>query len=223
MDLPGNIGKRVGILGGTFDPVHDAHLALAEAVKKGFYLDAVLFIPAALPPHKQQVATSFEHRAAMIECALSGRAGYYLSRIEGTRPGPSFSIDTLRALRSFLGEDVRFFFIVGMDAFAEIATWKEYRQLPFYANLVVVDRPGAWKECFADRVQRDFPQFSKEGCSDTWSARNVPGKIVFFNLPSMPISSTEIRESIGAQGAGLLGQVPEMVRNYIAAHGLYRR
>lgn len=222
MDIPGNIGKRIGILGGTFDPVHYAHLFLAEAVKKGLQLDAVLFIPAALPPHKQQVTTPFEHRAAMIECALSERSGFFLSKLEGCRPGPSFSIDTLRILRNFFGEEVLFFFIIGMDAFAEIATWREYRQFPLYVNFVVVNRPGAGTECFDDRVRRDFPEFSKEECADVWSAQNVPGKIIFFNLPPMLISSTRIRKNVGAKGVGFLEQVPEKVKGYIAKHGLYR-
>ncbi len=222
MDISGNIGKRIGILGGTFDPVHDAHLALTDAVKKEFQLDAVLFIPAALPPHKQQVTTPFEHRAAMIECALNGRTGYYLSKLEGCRPGPSFSIDTLRTLRNFFGEEVLFFFIIGMDAFAEIATWREYRQFPLYVSFVVVNRPGTCKEIIAEVVRRDFPEFSREGCTDVWSAQKISGKIIFFNLPSMPISSTGIRENVGTKGAGLLEQVPEKVKSYIAKHGLYR-
>lgn len=222
MDIPGNIGKRIGILGGTFDPVHNAHLALAEAVKKEFQLDAVLFIPAALPPHKQQITTPFEHRAAMIECALNGRPGFYLSRLEGCRSGPSFSIDTLRTLRNFFGEEVLFFFIVGMDAFAEIATWREYRQFPLYVSFVVVNRPGAGNEIIADIVRRDFPEFSRENYSDVWSAQQLSGKIIFFNFPSLPISSTAIRENAGSKGVDQIGQVPEKVKSYIAKHGLYR-
>lgn len=220
MDIPSDIGKRIGILGGTFDPIHNAHLALAEAVKKDFRLDSVLFIPALLPPHKQKVSTSFQHRAAMIELALEGREGLYLSKLEGFRKGPSFSIDTLRSLHRLVGEGAHFFFIVGMDAFVEISTWKEYGNLPRYANVIVADRPGPYQQSFEQIMRLDFPDFKPEGSGAVWSAEGLPGRIYHFEIPPMPVSSTEIRERAGLTGSDS-DYLPGKVKQYIEEHGLY--
>lgn len=219
MDIPSDIGNRIGILGGTFDPVHNAHLALAEAVKKHYRLDSVLFIPALLPPHKQKLSTSFQHRAAMIGCALEGRSGFYLSKLEGFREGPSFSVDTLRSLHRLVGKDAHLFFIVGMDAFVEISTWKEYRNLPRYANIIVADRPGPYPQGFDQVMHRDFPEFRPESSGAVWAAEDISGRIYHFEIPLMPVSSTAIRR------AGLTGpdsdNLPGKVKQYIKEHGLY--
>lgn len=222
MDIPTDLGKRIGILGGTFDPVHNAHLALAETVKEQFQLDTVLFIPASLPPHKQKVSTSFDHRTKMLQLALEGRDGFRVTKLESMRTGPSFSIDTLRVLRKSMGDDVRFFFIIGMDAFFEIATWKEYSQLPMYANLVVVDRPGNVHGNFSDIIQRDFPAFRRDVSELIWSAPGAPGKIIFFKMTPLAISSTRIREQAG-YGSSIFNDLPDAVGQYIKEHGLYRR
>ena len=130
------------MLGGTFDPVHTGHLAIADTAAAQFALDSVLFIPASLPPHKQDyTVSSFEDRAAMLESALSKRPGFFISRLEADRTGPSYSIDTLAELRQQLGNEVNLYFIIGMDAFAEIVTWKEYDRLLDFAHFIVVDRP----------------------------------------------------------------------------------
>ena len=142
MELPHNLGRRVGILGGTFDPVHNGHLAIAEAVRQALALSGLLFIPAFLPPHKPTYTISpFVQRAAMLELAVVDRPGFFVSLLEAEREGPSYSIDTLRTLRQTLGEEVHLFFIIGMDAFAEIHTWKANRELLDQASFVVMGRP----------------------------------------------------------------------------------
>jgi nicotinate (nicotinamide) nucleotide adenylyltransferase len=132
---------RIGIFGGTFNPIHLAHLRSAEEVRAALRLDHVLFIPSAAPPHKRSDGlTSPAHRLAMVRLAIRGNPHFRVSTIEIERRGRSYSVDTLRALRRRI-PGARFFFIMGMDAFREIATWKEYRSLFALSNIVVTSRP----------------------------------------------------------------------------------
>lgn len=223
MGQPGlpHIGSQIGILGGTFDPVHTGHLAVAEETQKKFNLDSVLLIPAAQPPHKlDYIISSFEDRVAMLEEAIGARSDFLISRLEAERQGPSYSIDTLTELRNSLGERVQFFFIIGMDAFAEIASWKEYDRLLHFANLIVVDRPTQCMERLAEVVQQNFNSYDYDAQNGFWSAESVAGKIYPMAMEPVSVSSTQIRELV-KKGESVKGLVTERVAKYIKENGLY--
>ena len=222
MELPYNLGRRVGILGGTFDPVHNGHLAIAEAVRQALALSSILFVPAFLPPHKPTYTISpFPHRAAMLELAVAGHPGFSVSRLEAEREGPSFSIDTLKALRLWLGVGIELFFITGMDAFAEIHTWKAHRELLDYASFVVIGRPDHCQQSCGQTVATHFPGYTfaeNQGC---WQGEPGRGAIYPVAMAPVKVSSTEIREAI-RQGRSVQALVPAAVADYIDAQGLYR-
>ena len=132
---------RVGIFGGTFNPIHIAHLRSAEEVREAQQLDYVLFVPSATPPHKHRDGlAAAEYRLAMVKLAIAGNRRFRASTVEIDRGGRSYSVDTLRLLRAQMPE-AKFCFILGMDAFREIATWKDYRSLFALCDLVVTSRP----------------------------------------------------------------------------------
>jgi nicotinate-nucleotide adenylyltransferase len=141
------LNQRTGILGGTFDPVHNGHLALAEAAGELCDLDEVILLPAAVPPHKQnKTITDFSHRAAMLEIAVQDRPSLHVSTIERLLPPPSFTIDTLNYLKLHSVSPVTFFFITGADTFLDILSWKEYRNLLQLTNFIVFLRSGGNKK-----------------------------------------------------------------------------
>ncbi|MFA7383857.1 MAG: nicotinate-nucleotide adenylyltransferase [Desulfurivibrionaceae bacterium] len=222
MELPRNLGRRVGILGGTFDPVHNGHLAVAEAVREALALSSILFVPAFLPPHKPTYTISaFTHRAAMLELAVAGHPGFFVSRLEAEREGVSYSIDTLRALHQTLGREVQLFFVIGMDAFAEIHTWKANRQLLDYASFVVIGRPDHGRQSCGQTVAANFPGYTfteKQGC---WQGEPSQGAIYPVAMAPVKVSSTEIREEV-RQRRAVRNRVSGVVADYIEAHGLYR-
>ncbi|PLX75066.1 MAG: nicotinate-nicotinamide nucleotide adenylyltransferase [Desulfuromonas sp.] len=212
---------RTGILGGTFNPIHKAHLHIAEATLQCCRLDRVLFLPAAIPPHKTIAdEVSFEHRLAMVECAIAANNQFEASDFEARRPGRSFSVDTLDRLREVYPDD-NFYFIIGLDSFREITTWKDYRRLFELANIVVANRPGPGSEKMLDllpvALQNDF-------CYDEKSLklRHKSGhELVLVEDTSLDISSTLIRQRI-ASGASVSDSVPQPVIDYIQQHRLYR-
>jgi len=220
--LPHNLGTRVGILGGTFDPVHNGHLALAEAVRQALTLSSILFVPAFLPPHKPTYAISpFAHRLAMLELAVADRPGFQVSRLEAEREGPSFSIDTLKTLRLWLGPETELFFIIGMDAFAEIHTWKANRELLDHASFVVIGRPDHCKQSCGQTVAANFPGYAFVEALGSWQGKSGQGAIHPVIMPPVKVSSTEIREAV-RQGRPITNLVSVPVANYIEVHDLYR-
>ncbi|MDH3392596.1 MAG: nicotinate-nucleotide adenylyltransferase [Desulfobulbaceae bacterium] len=221
MDLPKEMGRRVGVLGGTFDPVHNGHLALVEAAFAGLALDSLILIPAAVPPHKRDlIVTPLAHRLAMLRLAIAGRPGIYVSALESDRPGPSFSVDTLTALRGHLGADVTLFFLVGIDAFVEIQSWKEYQRLPLLAELVVVDRAGSAGERLDDAVLGRFVGYCKDVASGVWRGPADNGVIRSLGMKPVQVSSTDIRNLV-ASGQKVDHFLPEAVADYIYNQQLY--
>ena len=222
MELPHNLGTRVGILGGTFDPVHNGHLAVAEAVRQALALPSILFVPAFLPPHKLAYAISaFQHRAAMLDLAVADRPGCFVSRLEAEREGPSYSIDTLRTLRQILGQDVQLFFIIGMDAFAEIHTCKANRELLDHASFVVIGRPDHCQQSCGQTVATNFPGYVFNAAAGCWQGNPGQGAIHPVAMAPVRVSSTEIRDAL-REGQSIQGQVPEAVARYIEVNRLYR-
>lgn len=214
-----NAGARLGILGGTLDPVHIGHIETALAAREALALDRLLLLPSRVPPHKpQQPSASPFHRFAMAALAVNGMDGFEVSDIELQLPGPSYTAETLdRFGRSGLRPS-QLFFIIGADAFAEIASWRRYPEVLDLANFVVVSRPGFDGERIAVRVPALASRIAAAGDSRTIGA----GRTQIFLLPAQTpdISSTDIRRRLQA-GEPVAGLVPDLVERHIRQHGLY--
>ena len=210
---------RIGLLGGTFDPLHNGHLAVARAVRDQLGLDQVLLIPASRPPHKLHYPiTPFALRAVMIRAALTGEPTLGLSLIEAETNGPSFSIDTLERLAPSLGHR-QAYFIIGADAFADIASWKRFQDIPPLASLVVVNRDDTTlKDAPQAVISRHFPQFTSVSAG-VWRAEGQ-GDIVLVGMPQVDISSTMIRDRV-RRGGDISALVPGAVAEAIVRHGFY--
>ncbi len=199
--------RRIGIMGGTFDPIHIGHLVIAEAVYETYRLDKVLFIPASAPPHKPGVKVAPAlHRYVMTVLATVGHPAFSVSDIEMRRPGPSYSYDTVRALRQEMGEACEFFFILGTDAAKELGTWNNVDELLDLCHFVAATRPGTQRA-----VDEVIQQFGAKG----------QAKIHPLSTPELAISSTDIRGRIQA-GQSVRFILPEQVEAYIKKEGLYR-
>lgn len=201
-----NIRRKIGIMGGTFDPIHIGHLVTAEAVRIEYDLEKVLFIPAANPPHKQGTAvTPAFHRYIMTVMATYSNPHFYVSPLEMERPGPSYTIDTIRQLAAEYGPDTDFYFITGADAVADLPTWNDIDQLLRLCHFVATARPGC-PSAVADVIARLGP----------YSACRIHG----LDTPELEISSTDIREQV-RRGRSIKYIVPESVESYILKEGLY--
>ena len=210
-----------GILGGTFDPIHLGHLRLAEEVGEALELDHVYLIPAALPPHKNSRPVSpFRHRMAMTRIAAEASTLLEALDLEGRRQGLSYSIETLREFHQVLKKNSDIFFILGMDAFLEIGTWKDYKKLFDYAHFLVIDRPGSRAEDLGRFLVSLDVGFKREESEDTFVAPSG-NRLIFKEATLMAISSTDIRERV-ARGLSIRFLVLESVRAYILNNGLYR-
>jgi len=200
----------LGLLGGTFDPIHNGHVAAAAAAQDALGLDAITLIPSHLPPHRHDpVGASGEQRFEMARLAAAEHPGWTASRIELDRDGPSYTYDTLVSLAALSeSRSTQYFFIVGADAFAEIATWSRYPAVLDLANFVVVARPGITLDSLRARVPSAFDRPS------------APTRVILVDVPTPDISSTDIRRRVRA-GLSLSGVVPDAVARYIAAHRLY--
>lgn len=221
-DLPPAPGTRIGILGGTFDPVHAGHLLVAQIAKERLALDTLLFVPAHLNPFKQQqAATPFQHRLAMLDLAVAGRPGFFVSAMEGKRTPPSYTIDTIRALRQRLGAGVELFILVGMDAFREVAGWKDGAELARLAHLVVCPRPPHGVAELGEIMARSFPVYRYDAGQLAWLAGIGEGRVIPMQLPALDLSASRIRALVADNG-DLAGLVLPEVAQYIASHRLYR-
>ena len=213
---------RIGLLGGTLDPIHFGHLRSAEEIREALELDEVWFVPAALPPHKEyESITPFVHRLAMVELALAPAKPFKAVPIEERRPGPSFSIDTLRELSEMHGREVEFFFILGSDAFLDIETWKDYEYLTDYACLVVMERGHGDSSKIREVISRAFPHHHIQDEKDVYIAMDR-GAIHLCSITHLAISGTDIRRR-ASSGLSLRFLVPEAVRRYIGENNLYNQ
>lgn len=199
---------NLGLMGGTFDPIHLGHLAAAEEVRTGFGLDKIVFIPSARPPHKSgKVITDSEHRYTMTVLATVDNPHFEVSRIEIDRPGPSYTIDTVRHFKSRHPHD-KLYFITGADAILEIFTWKDARALLEMCEFIAVTRPGYDLTGLGSLAER--------------LSRETVSNIHPFSVTALAISSSELRQRI-AMGRSIRYLVPDMVEQYIYKTGLYKQ
>ncbi|MFQ6108316.1 MAG: nicotinate-nucleotide adenylyltransferase [Candidatus Aminicenantales bacterium] len=215
--------ERIGILGGTFNPIHRGHLKAAEDVQRTFNLSKVLFIPSYIPPHKESVemASPF-HRLKMVELALADHPRFIPSSIEIEARGKSYSIVTLKRLKRLYPRTL-IFFIMGVDAFLEIDTWKEYRKVLEQCFFIVVSRPGhrleEAKKILGGKYSQRMAEISPPGkLEKDWLQKF---RIFLFPTKSLSIASTEIRKRV-REGKPIRGMVSTPVEDYIFANHLYR-
>lgn len=205
--------RRVGILGGTFDPIHLGHLAIAAQVRTALQLDRVLFVPAAMPPHKlDQRITPAADRAAMVKLAIAGNPLFSMCEIELDRPGPSYTVDTLteladEAARQGVARDL--YFILSVDALAGFNSWREPARVLELARLAVVERPGV-----------RFPDPSSLASLLPGGAASAK-RVQFIDTYLFPVSASEVRRRV-ASGQSIDDLVTPDVEAYIRDHRLYR-
>lgn len=204
----------IGILGGTFDPIHCGHLAIAEYLSAHGLLTQIQFIPCLLPPHRQPPQASPQQRLAMLELAIAGHPGWAVNPIDLERPGPSYMVDTLTLLRQ-RQPSTPWCLILGMDAFLHFDQWREWRRILTLAHLIVVNRPGFelpsadWgRELLAHSQVESFQHLTQ----------SLAGKILLQEIPPSPLSATAIRLQSGAAPSQSL---PPAVWQYIQQHHLY--
>ncbi|MEI6206295.1 MAG: nicotinate-nucleotide adenylyltransferase [Desulfuromonadales bacterium] len=211
---------RIGLLGGSFNPIHNAHLRIAEGAQDACLLDRVIFIPAADPPHKLLAAdVSFENRSKMVCMAIAGRPTFEMSTIEAERSGKSYSIETIGTLRERLAGD-ELFFIVGGDSFLEIGSWYRYAEIFCLCNLIVAERPGFpivnSVNALPDAVRGTFRLNVETGCLTHETGHTIS----FLQGSPMELSSTEIRR-LSAGGSDVTRYVPPDVATYISKQRIY--
>jgi len=213
---------KVGLLGGSFNPVHNAHLRIAAEALAACRLDKVIFIPAADPPHKELAGNvSFEHRSKMVSMAIAGKPGFEISTVEAERGGKSYSVDTIRIFREWLPDD-ELFFIIGGDSFLEIGTWNRYAEIFPLCHLIVVERPGCpivnRLEALPGAIRREFALEGESGSLTHHSGTNI----FFITGSPLDLSSTEIR-LLAASGADITRYVPPNVAAYISQQRIYHQ
>ena len=213
---------RVGIFGGSFDPVHNAHLALARCAQTQLALDEVLWVPAGQPWQKHRGMTDAVHREAMVRLAIEGEPGFTLSRIELERAGPSYTIDTVRALHA-ARPGVHWVLVIGEDQYAGFDTWNDWRELLDLVTLAVAGRSIAHGSPADPAGTRVSPEAGPASDGSAPNRDSHPPSIPYetISLPAMAVSSTGIRERI-AGGLPIDDLVPPRVARYIESHGLYR-
>jgi nicotinate-nucleotide adenylyltransferase len=202
--------RRVGVLGGTFDPIHRGHLALAHAARTELGLDEILFVPAGIPPHKigRRISPAAD-RLAMVELAIAGERGFSVSRVEIDRPGPSFTADTVTELHEAAASSdspIEVTVILSVDAFADLPNWHDPGRLASLARLAVAPRPGHASPDMA-AIETRVPALA--------------GRVSLLSGPNLDVSASDIRGRVG-RGEPIVNLVPTVVAAYIQAHHLYR-
>ncbi|TET38011.1 MAG: nicotinate-nucleotide adenylyltransferase [Dehalococcoidia bacterium] len=197
---------NIGVLGGTFDPIHIGHLIVAEEARLRLGLSQVIFVPAGEPWLKEHRIISLgEHRLEMIRLAIVSNPSFRASTVDLERPSPSYTVDTLTDLKRELGEEADFYFILGLDALAEFSTWREPERILEMCRLVAVKRPEV-RDLDLESLERSIPGISR--------------RAIILDNTQIGISSSEIRERL-ANGLPIRYLVPDAVERYIREQGLY--
>lgn len=198
--------RRIGIMGGTFDPIHIGHLVTAEAVRVEYNLDEVIFVPAANPPHKIEAnVTKAMHRYIMTAMATYSNPFFHVSAIEMERPGPSYTIDTIYEFKKKYNDNVDLFFITGADTIQEISTWDRIEELLGLCHFIAATRQGC--KTTLEQIKQHFGELGDK-------------KIHRLNTPELEISSTDIRDKV-KNNISIKYLVPESVEKYIYKEKLY--
>lgn len=208
--------RRIGVFGGTFDPVHIAHLRCAEEAREALALDEVVFVPAGAPPHRRRPVAPARSRLEMVRLAVRGNPHFRVSDVEAVRPGPSYTVETLRTLSRSGREMV---LLVGADQYREIATWHEWEELFRLADVAVLTRAGVR----LGRLRAALPvearrRFWYEG--DTALRHESGRRVILVNVSGLEVSASDIRARLRA-GRSVRYLVPDSVLRYACAHGLY--
>jgi nicotinate-nucleotide adenylyltransferase len=211
--------RRVGIYGGTFDPVHSGHLEVARRVLELFELDEVIFVPACVPPHKRNASiTSAFHRFAMVALAIAADQRLLVSTIELDAPDRPYAVDTVARM---LDETRRLFFIIGADSWSEITTWHEWRRLVRMCDLIVVTRPGYVAEPQTDNFV-DLRGVEGQAVVELVED-DVSPRVFLTDVAMVDVAATEIRAAVRSRDLERLKtRVPPSVAAYIEKHGLYK-
>jgi len=202
--------RSVGLLGGTFDPIHYGHLVIAEEVRTALNLAEMVFVPAGAPPHKPgRIVTEAQHRLTMLELAIASNPYFSISLVDLERPGPSYTVETLRLLRQQWGTRTAIYFVIGGDSLEDLLTWYEpagiLKQL---RALVAVQRPGYEEAAdYRDMLEARLP--------------GIKQRLIIVQAPQLDISATDLRRRV-AEGRPIKYQTPEAVEHYIKEYGLYR-
>jgi nicotinate-nucleotide adenylyltransferase len=199
--------QRIGVIGGTFDPIHYGHLAAAEEARVRVNLEKVLFVVALLPPHKlDEDVTPVEHRLAMVRLGIASNPHFEISLVDVDRPGPSFTVDTISMLQEQWGPDTELFFVMGLDSLVEVPTWHQPERLIRLCHLVAVSRP---------RFEVDMRQLEA-------SVPGISSRVEIIDMPEVDISSSDLQRRV-KEGLPIKYQVPEAVERYIIEHRLYEQ
>ena len=212
--------RVIGLLGGTFNPIHVGHLRLAEELSIALNFDEVRFIPSANPPHKTAPTVSADHRAQMATLAIENNPKFQLDTQELARNGASYTIDTLKSLRKDLGENTSLCLIMGSDAFVKLDTWHEWEKLIDYCHIVLVQRPQPNISALNATLEAFLTEHYTDNNDDLLN--NMAGFITMQAITALDISSTNIRTDLYIQKSARY-LVPDNVLNYIAQHQLYQQ
>ena len=207
------VADDIVLFGGTFDPVHHGHLIVARALAEARGFDSVTFVPASAAPHKQPAGASAEHRLAMLRLATAGDDLFDICRVELDRSGPSYTVETLAALREARGRGAAMHWVIGTDMLADLPSWHRAEEVMKTANILVAAR-SPWQ----DRLEGIFEQLG--GSFPEEQVRRLREGLVA--TPQIDISSSDIRRRL-AEGRSIRFLVPEAVADYIHRHGLYRQ
>ena len=209
--------RRIGLFGGTFNPIHLGHLRGAEEIREAFGLQEVIFIPSALPPHKMaEGIIQAHHRLEMVKRAIRKNSQFSASDVELKRPGKSYSIDTIRYFRDKFQDSL--YFILGRDAFVEIETWKDFQDLFSLCNFIIMTRPGSTQASPLPAALASAFRYDQRASGWVHGSGNV---VFLKEINFLDISSTKVRQLV-EKGGSVKYLVPTEVEAYIEKHGLYR-
>ena len=211
---------KIGLLGGTFNPVHLGHLRAAEEIREQLGLEKIIFIPAHMPPHKKDDIIAARHRLEMVRIAAADNPFFEVSDSELQRDGNSYSFDTIGHFSREYGPDAELFFIIGLDAFREIHTWKHYPEFFSSCNFIVMSRPGGYEPEPEKNTPPDFSSFFSFNAGGPWYEHRSGRRMYFCRITLLDISSTGVRQAL-RDGKSVKYLVPDAVARYIQKYNLY--
>jgi nicotinate-nucleotide adenylyltransferase len=217
---------RLGLLGGTFNPIHNGHLAIARQTREALGLDRILFIPTGDPPHKSHDNLApAKHRYEMVRLAIASDPLFSISDVELRRTGKSYSIDTIRVVQQEYGADTTLFFLIGLDAFLDFQSWREPEALLSLCSFVIISRPGlSFQSLSTMGLLPPLPIRSladlDAGCRSIWEVQIGMHRLICLRLPPSEVAASDIRKRIG-QNMPVANLLPPLVQSYILDHHLY--